>query len=181
MIISAFPGVGKSHFYNTYKDEFKIHDSDSSLFSWIVKDGQKIRNPDFPKNYIEHLESLNPKDIILVSSHEEVRKALEEHGFEYYLVYPTKECKEEYLQRYKDRGSPETFIQLLDKNWDIWLTQLERYSYVECIKIPLFKGQYLNDVMDDIFDLDGRVHISDELRNEILLEMQNDLIRSRND
>jgi hypothetical protein len=66
MIISAFPGVGKSHFYNTYKDEFKIHDSDSSLFSWIVKDGQKIRNPDFPKNYIEHLESLDPKDIIIV-------------------------------------------------------------------------------------------------------------------
>lgn len=155
MIISAFPGVGKSHFYSTYKDEFKIHDSDSSLFSWIVKDGQKIRNPDFPKNYIEHLESLDPKDIILVSSHEEVRKALEEHGFEYYLVYPTKECKEEYLQRYKDRGSPEGFIQLLDKNWDIWLTQLERYSYVECVKMPLFKGEYLIDIIDDIFNLSG--------------------------
>jgi hypothetical protein len=38
-IISAFPGTGKHTIIKTTLD------SDSSLFSWITIDGEKVRNP----------------------------------------------------------------------------------------------------------------------------------------
>jgi hypothetical protein len=57
---------------------------------------------------------------IFVSSHQEVRKALADAGIDYLLVCPDPVYKEEYLQRYIDRGSPQSFVDLLDKNWDSW-------------------------------------------------------------
>jgi len=109
LVISGFPGIGKSHFFRKNKDKVVL-DSDSSKFSWIEKG---IRHPDFPNNYIkyikENLAYINPlgvgkADIILVSSHKNVRDALVENDIPFTLVYPSRDIKEEYLQRYKDRG-----------------------------------------------------------------------------
>ena len=58
LVISAFPGCGKSTYYNMYKDTQKILDSDSSEFSWIKDENgnnTKERNPEFPMNYINHI------------------------------------------------------------------------------------------------------------------------------
>jgi predicted nucleotidyltransferase len=79
-IISAFPGTGKTYFYNKNKET--TMDSDSSQFSG-VKDqngnNTKERNPNFPKNYIEHIkENIGKYEFILVSSHKEVRNALKD-------------------------------------------------------------------------------------------------------
>lgn len=82
IVISGFPGIGKSYMYNNMKD-LKILDSDSSKFSW-VKDEEgkntKERNPDFPNNYIKHIkDNMDSSDIILVSSHKVVRDALKDN------------------------------------------------------------------------------------------------------
>ena len=57
IIISGFPGIGKSHLYDRGWDAL---DSDSSHFSW-VKDSEgkntKERHPDFPNNYMEHIKN----------------------------------------------------------------------------------------------------------------------------
>ena len=89
IVICAFPGCGKSVYYSLnsiyegHKNGKKILDSDSSLFSWIYdNDGNKTskRNPEFPGNYIQHIKNnLNSQDIIFVSSHILVRKALREN------------------------------------------------------------------------------------------------------
>ena len=54
-----------------------------------IKDQEiKVRNPEFPKNYIEHIkENIGKVDYIFVSTHEEVRKALTDAGIEFILVY----------------------------------------------------------------------------------------------
>lgn len=63
LVISAFPGCGKSHFFRENKDK-EVLDSDSSKFD----------KTHFPQNYIEHIKSnLGKVDIIMVSSHKEVR------------------------------------------------------------------------------------------------------------
>lgn len=123
-IISAFPGTGKTYFYRNNIDI--CIDSDSSDFSWIIDDdGNKIRNPEFPSNYIEHIkDNIGEYEYILVSSHKVVRDALLNNCIFFYLIYPNYTLKELYLQRYKDRGNDQNFIDLVDKNWMDWIDEI---------------------------------------------------------
>jgi len=142
LIISGFPGIGKSHFFKKNKDKI-ILDSDSSKFSWIKKG---VRNPDFPNNYINHIKNnIGKADIIMVSSHKAVRDALVNNGIKFTLVYPSREIKDEYLQRYKNRGSDDGFVDMLDNNWDSFLDELE--GQIGCDRIELKEGEYLSDYL----------------------------------
>lgn len=122
-IISAFPGTGKTHYHNKHKDT--TLDSDSSHFSWVKDENgnnTKERNPDFPKNYINHIkENIGKYEYIFVSSHKEVRDALLDNCLFFYLVYPDSCRKDEFIGRYRKRGNDENFINLIEKNWDNWL------------------------------------------------------------
>ena len=130
-IISGFPGIGKTYFANSRTD---VCDSDSSRFP---KDN-------FPENYIQHIkECIGKYRYILVSSHKEVREALVANGIEFTLVYPSKYLKKEYLQRYKDRGSSDAFIKLLDENWDNWIDELKA---TPAIQVVLSIGQTLTSI-----------------------------------
>lgn len=140
LIFSAFPGCGKSTLFRkapeyglvpcqVAKNEDGVpvittppapagstylFDSDSSLFD----------KSNFPHNYIEHIKGIMESYenvIILVSSHEEVRAALSANGIEYILVYPDRSLKEEFIQRYIDRGSPESFVKMMEEKWDVFI------------------------------------------------------------
>jgi hypothetical protein len=142
VIISAFPGTGKSYFQNSHEN---VLDSDSSLFSWLEKG---VRHPDFPQNYINHIkENIGKAGVIMVSSHKVVRDALINNDIDFWLVYPAKELKEYYLQRYKDRGNEPAFIDMIDKNWDAFINELEGQE--GCRKIVLTKGEYISDILKE--------------------------------
>lgn len=145
IIISAFPGTGKSYLTNNVKEisvpilgservaQYKFHDSDSSKYSWIYdEEGNKTdqRDPNFPDNYMEHIQTLAGEEgnIIFVSSHESVREALVEAGFHFYIARPTLDLKEGYLKNYRERGNDESFINLIDKNWDLWLEDIDEFQ-----------------------------------------------------
>ena len=135
LVVSAFPGCGKSHLFRN-KGVMKILDSDSSTFD----------KSQFPENYINHIKSnIGDADIILVSSHKEVRDALQNQGINFTLVYPKKDIKDEYIQRYIDRGNDGKFVELLKQNWENWVGELNQQS--GCEKIKLDSGQYLSDVI----------------------------------
>lgn len=136
IIISGYPGVGKSYLCEYTQIiaaivgvyGIKITDSDSSHYSWTIdEDGNKIRNPEFPKNYIQHIKDLmKESQIILVSTHKQVRDAMDEAGIDYYIVYPGKDFpKSEYMKRFRERGSSEDFIKVQDENWDKWIDDLD--------------------------------------------------------
>ena len=155
IVISAFPCCGKSYCYNNYKNDYIMLDSDSSQFSWVKdENGQntKTRNPDFPFNYIEHInENIGKADFIFVSSHKSVREALKENKIRHISVYPDLTCKEEYLKRAIDRGSSQDFIDMLSKNWLIFYNELHNEAPEYVIKQELGKGQFLDKKMLDIF------------------------------
>lgn len=134
-IVCGFPGIGKSH----ASQEHGWHDSDSSKFSW---ESPGVRHPDFPGNYIDHLKTL--EGVVLVSTHAEVREALHKNDIPFILCYPMHGCKDEYLQRFRDRGSDEKFIELLDANWSEWVTELSTDSRA-CSKHSFDEGEYLSD------------------------------------
>jgi hypothetical protein len=134
LVVSAFPGCGKTHLFNT--SDKVILDSDSSKFD----------KTNFPQNYIQHIEyNIGKCDIILVSSHLDVRKALSESLINYTLIYPEIELKKEYIDRYIKRGSPQSFIDLLNNNWENWINEMD--NQIGCEKIKLKKGEFLSDVL----------------------------------
>lgn len=143
VIVSAFPGCGKSYICNKYHNKkinnkkWKILDSDSSEYSWIKdKDNNntRIRNPEFPKNYINHIKAnIGKVDVIFVSSHKEVRQALKENNIKFFLIFPLKEMKEDFIERYKNRGNTEDFINFISKNWDDFIDEMENENYDKCL------------------------------------------------
>ena len=141
-VYSAFPGVGKTTYFNT--TEKNVLDSDSSKFD----------KKHFPDNYIEHIERniQDPNvDKILVSSHKDVRDALVKKEIPFVLVYPDRSLKDEYIGRYIERGNNGTFVSLLDNNWDDWMDEMDTMLPQDgqtLYKVKLGSGQYLTDVID---------------------------------
>lgn len=139
MVISAFPGTGKSHYVNSesgYMPNDFATDSDSSKFD----------KSDFPKNYIQHIKN-NINDgyaRIFVSSHKDVREALIKNEIEFTLVYPSLDQKDDYIKRYKERGSSESFIKLISDNWENWINECKNQK--GCKHIELKQGQFLSNV-----------------------------------
>ena len=147
LIVSAFPGTGKTYL----AEKYGFQDSDSSKFSWITIENDnpsvysiptKIRNPDFPKNYIEHIKN-SDADVIFVSTHKEVRDALKAEELPYILIYPERSCMVEYKDRYLKRGSPMWFRELLVSMWNDWIDELEAEDYPK--KLVLKPGEYLSN------------------------------------
>lgn len=140
-IISAFPGTGKSYYHKLHPDT--TLDSDSSNYSWIRKVGKdNIRNPDFPNNYITHIkDNIGKYDFIFVSSHQEVRKALLDNCIFFYLIYPDRSRKEEFIGRYKKRGNNSCFVKLVSENWEEWIRNCE---------FEEFGCQRVNMVLDNL-------------------------------
>ena len=138
VVVSGFPGVGKSFFIsqdNVLPDKLAALDSDSS----------KFKKTEFPSNYVDKVkDDIGSYHIIFVSSHKEVRNALVERKIPFILVYPDVKSKEEYLQRYRKRGSSEDFINNVDANWEEWLKDMKKQK--GCKHIVLKEGEYLTDI-----------------------------------
>lgn len=141
-VISGFPGIGKSYVTKEYGEDLAL-DSDSSSFSWT---NAETRHPDFPDNYISHIKSnIGKVNYILVSSHKVVRDALRENHIPYTLIYPSTELKDEYLQRYKDRGGDDKFVEFISTNWSKFISDMRNETYPD--HVVLKKNQYLVDVL----------------------------------
>lgn len=136
LVISAFPGCGKTTLHSAGVYGYSVFDSDSSMWD----------KNDFPNNYVTHIKSLmngTGDKIILVSSHGEVRKALYDNGIIYKLVYPSIEIKDEYIQRYIDRGNESNFVNLLNENWDSFIKSC--INDVNCQHLVMHSGEYLEN------------------------------------
>lgn len=168
LVISAFPASGKSTISNnagryglkwcqlTLNKEtggldinipegsgVPVFDSDSSLFDKAA----------FPQNYIAHIKSvLSQFDdvVIFVSSHEEVRKALHDEGIEFTLVYPQRELKEEYIQRYAKRGNALGFITMMQERWNDFIDSCEADATPS--KIIMEEGEFLGDTVGEAIE-----------------------------
>ena len=57
--------------------------------------------------------------------------------------------KEEYIERYKERGNQESFIKLLEDNWNNWIKECKEQE--NCFKVELEEGQFITDVLKGYF------------------------------
>jgi hypothetical protein len=134
-VVAAFPATGKSFVAATRPN---VVDSDSSAFS---------RGSEWPGDYIEHIRSAAAGGaLVLVSTHAEVRAALEAEGIPFMLVYPDAGLRDEYRARMERRGSPAGLIhKVIDDLWDDALADCAAQS--GCEHIVLRSGEYLSDVL----------------------------------
>lgn len=134
MVVAAFTGTGKSHFTKKYPDG--ISDPDASAF-----DKQY-----FPSNYLAYIRNniVNDK-CTFAGCHDMVRDALTKNNIDYILVFPSLECKAEYLARFNKRGDELKYIDLIESNWDRWIAECKAQE--GCTQIELKPGQFLEDVI----------------------------------
>lgn len=151
-IISAFPGIGKTTLVQINKNYIDLESSD---YKWIDidktlpieerKGTAKTINPDFPNNYIKKINELTGMGFnVLISSHKEVREALQAQGIKYTIILPSLDMKDEMISRYLSRGNQESFVNLLKTNYEKFVGDL---SIDTNEKIILKSGQYLSDLV----------------------------------
>ena len=130
ILISAFPGLGKTYLYQQYKDRLKILDLNTGRFE----------GDDFPGNYIAEVEKrLNDYDLILLSSDRNVRYALNDAGLDFDLFYPSKDRKNELVEIYVTNRKSRDFIMNLDHNFYNLIDEIEDEDLEHCFKHKLDK------------------------------------------
>lgn len=161
-IYSVFPACGKTWLYEHQEDYgLKILDSDSSKFSWIytnkdeygddIRGFRRIRNSDFPNNYIKHIkENIGKYDYIFVSSHASVRKALDKEGIDFTIVYPEQSCKAEWVGRcfIRDKnGESGCNPEAMYENWEQWILECVETGIIH-EEIVLRPREHLSDYFE---------------------------------
>lgn len=102
-IICGFAGIGKS---TLAKNKANYVDLESTPF-----------DKDWDRYIKVAVHMANNGYTVLMSCHKELREKLHSKNVCYLLALPSKDSKDEYIQRYKNRKNTEEFIQLLSDNW----------------------------------------------------------------
>lgn len=133
IIISAFCGTGKTYLCNT-SDRF------------VEFECWKYDKDNFPENCLVDIKSnIHKVDIIFISTNPTVLIPIVKMGITVILIYPNLKLKDEYINRYKKRGSSNDFISTLSKNWERWLIEIGGLG--GCQHIILKRRQYVSTVL----------------------------------
>ena len=158
-VIYGFAGCGKSTLAKKYCDKNIFIDLESSDYKYILTDKQKLEsveerkgtkrkvNPDFPQNYFNAILDARKK-------YEYVFVALcgiiecSKNGVDYWMLFPDYDCKDEYIERYKERGNGKGFVRKFEENFDNYVKMCYENKRPLCSrKIVLHKGEFLEDVL----------------------------------
>ncbi len=132
-IICGFAGIGKSTCTGRF---LKVVDLESTPFDKNWKIYAKVANHMANNGYT-----------VLLSCHSEIRQELLNNQIDFVTVIPSPilngiDSKTIYLERYKQRGNTQDFIDLMNNNWGKFNLKLPSEIIVE---IPLDK--YLVDIL----------------------------------
>lgn len=150
MIICGFPGVGKTTVESITHEMgiYRYCDLESTPYRLVIgPNGEVSANPNFCTSYVDAIENLAGPygyEVVMVSTHKEVREELRRRGAPYIIVAPEKWLKDEYLLRYVARRSDYSLIQAVYERWDEWLDDIEIDG---APVIHLNSGQWLANVI----------------------------------
>lgn len=162
VIISCFPGCGKTYLYMNNMFPLKILDLESIYFS---------SKCEWPVNYVSSIISKGEDyDILLISQHEEVLQLLNERGYPFCVVSPnnTKSIsprkrgliKQQWFGRFWLRDKKHALKHTKSDDWlyrmteryEEW-TSIEHLSKYSPLKIYLLDdSEYLSDIILTIYN-----------------------------
>ena len=160
MIIAGYAGVGKSEFCKAHVDyaidficmPFKyenFYEVSNGLSEGedIKANSKLILREHWEMYYYWALKYLNnhcPEKYIVIPTIKSIMRLLKTDGIPYSVVYPSRDCKEEYRERYIKRGNTQAFLDIFIERWDDMLDGLNELGGRV---IELREGQYLSDVI----------------------------------
>lgn len=138
-IIAGGPGIGKSTFTEEFNSKLSVKDIDPSPY----REGAA-----WPENYITDIVANTDNfDLLLISTHPDVVRALREKGFEVTVVCPDESLRDEYEKRLEARGQTNEKAR--------WLAEMGVRPNEENMRnfdggriVFLQAGQYLSDIID---------------------------------
>lgn len=117
----GFPGIGKS----SVKSDLRIVDADHERFQFVLPEGASLHsrentesvewNPAYPQNYLDYICSVDA-DVVFLNCHISLLEALDRDRL--LLVYPSPALKQEYLQRYAQRGDGGSYLRYMETAFD---------------------------------------------------------------
>lgn len=156
IIIAGFPGIGQRTFHNL-----------GVKYTTILTNSADFPGQ-FPRNYLYHIKDVlnvcrddmqesKPNDqddlvdFIFVSAHPDVLDGLDAQKIPYTLVYPDLSLKDHYLERFIDRGDPQSFIQEMAESWETLIRNMTLKTHPK--KIVLQENQFLSDILGEKLDI----------------------------
>lgn len=136
MIICGFAGIGKSYIA---KHKEGVIDLESTPFK---------KNWDLYTDVAIHMAKNGYTPML--SCHKELRDILKEKGADYVVVIPKKEHKQNYIQRYKERGNDENFINLFEQNFEKFIEEIYNTEKPESIIELQKEYETLGDIVTNL-------------------------------
>ena len=179
-IIAGFAGVGKSTYCrkNPNALDFEVMPYKYINFQAVAASaaGEEIKaradlilregwQEDYYKALLESYQR-NPDKVYVIPTVAGILKRLERGQIPFLLVYPAKDLKEAYRERYLARGNSQEFLDVFIGHWDAWMYNVRRCGGVH---LELSKGDvYLSDILP--LDLPGSY--GDKTFRKLLAELK---------
>lgn len=158
IIISAFPGCGKTYFYrNQSLLGYSVLDLDSGLFK---------RYSGWEKIYVDSIvQNMGKYDFILISQHDNILYELNERHINFFTVAPdnSKDFTCEQKQLFKSQwlkrlilrdnthiSNIQLWLKNIDRNYEIWTNAENIQQYNPIHHFAISTNQYLTDIIEDI-------------------------------
>jgi DNA-binding LacI/PurR family transcriptional regulator len=133
-IICSFFGTGKTYLNKNHHNfidlEAHYFSGQNDLYIKAIKDASQAYGYN-----------------VLIACTKPILELLKKHNLDFVAVLPSKDLKEEYMQRYIDRKTNPVSLKGLELNFE---KAIDEVMECDCQKIILKSGQYLKDVIGEI-------------------------------
>ena len=137
VIVCGFFGIGKSS-VTKYRPDVSFYDLDATGF---------VKKPGWENMYVDCALALrNDYDIVALKSSDKVMNKLNELEEKYFIVYPNRYAKREFMERAIKNNYSREWIQNFFTQWDKYIEEIEEDDSTD--KIVLQSGEYLSDIVD---------------------------------
>lgn len=160
MVIAAYAGCGKTYFAEHIYDAIDLV---SIPYKYQLPDGMisdteaeqakacldyELR-AEWPGNYAKAVRNYYHRyKYVIIPPVQRVLSELQRVDIPYILCFPEDDAREEYLQRYLNRGNTEEFINIFIGCWERFMQYNISDNYGDKIIMP--KGTYLTDYIGEI-------------------------------
>ena len=144
IIISCFAGIGKNYaikyLTNIIQDiKYIVQKKKGDFYINICTSSQ---------DYINYINTISKSvDILFIPYFLNMEKRFIQGKVDYYLIYPSINCKNEYIKRFKELDFTKEQIKYLSNNWDNMIFDCENCNISNNKKIKLSKNTYLLDML----------------------------------
>ena len=151
ILISSFPGCGKSYLMNTHGNKAKMLDALT-----LMGEGQEGEY-DYNVWVDNIMDVVDDYDIVFIPVAERLLEALNNRKIDYDIFYPSKDRRKEFLENMVRKRALRNDIMMLDRDFDKIVDRIDEIEFENCYKHKLeelghFIGndaaimQYINNV-----------------------------------